>query len=423
MAIHVDLRATQTALLEAARRNSLLLIHPKTQYRRLLLANLLMDESFQSFYYALQAEDKHLKTFINNLSSALGLEAAQFGKTIKGLSPAVYTEPNTNLVPIVESLAQDLGELSEEPYWLILDEFDLGDAGDELQPFIEVLLDHLPADVHLLLNSRRLPRLSWLVLLAKKQAALFLDEQLLEENFYERNPQPGRFDLEVFGFGEAYANFQGERIQNWEGSLPRLLLFFALDKVAVHRSEICRTFWPDSEHDDAVNSFHVTKRRLHRALGADILFHQDLVYWLDPSVALYYDVIDFVETILKARHQQSITLWQQVIQLYRGPFLQGQDSPWIMEHRLAFHTAYLEAINAMSSYGLVQGRQEDTLKFYLKILNEDFQREEIHRELLRLYSDLGRRKDALAHFQDLEKRFKKAGLKLSETTLKLSQNL
>ena len=52
----------------------------------------------------------------------------------------------------------------------------------------------------------------------------------------------------------------------------------------VTRADICQAFWPELPLDQAVNVFHVTKRRLHKALGFDVLVHEGGHYRVNPAL-------------------------------------------------------------------------------------------------------------------------------------------
>lgn len=425
MQLHEKIQRAYSALLEQAFNSPTLLLHPRSKYRSVLVAKLIQDESIVTFYYALSPDDKNLRTFIESLSHEMISQHPTFGRHLNQLSAKVYDNVEANMSQILHKFAQELSELSNKPFLFVFDEYDRSDDADDIHRFIELLVDILPENCHLILNSRNLPRLPWVGMIAKKQAALLLDEQILDDNFYG-NRREGTFDLEVFALGPGYVDLKGKRVESWEGHLPRLLFFFALDKPIVTRSEICDAFWPDLDIDQAVNVFHVTKRRLHKALGVDVLVHQESHYSINPEMNVYYDVLDFVETLVKGRNPNNpnpFESWQHAAKLYRGPFLQGHNDTWIEERRVAFRTGYLEALTAMAESWVGRDRKELALKLYRQALDEDFKREEIHRELMSLYSELGRRSEAVAHYQDLEKQFNDAGIKISAETSKLYKQI
>ncbi|GAB5492146.1 MAG: hypothetical protein Phog2KO_23610 [Phototrophicaceae bacterium] len=418
MKLNAAMNAAYEALLQQATNTPVLLLHPNSRYRSILVAMLINDENVNSFYYALGSNDINLKTFIEILTQEMLNQHPTFGRHLNLLSPSIFENLAENLVIVVDKFAQELSELSDDDFIFILDEYDRSDNADDIHGFIERLADVLPENCHLVLNSRTLPRLPWVAMIAKNRAALLLDDHLVEADFYD-NKRDSAYDLEVFALGPGVVDYQGERIQSWEGHLPRLLFFFALDKPVVTRSEICGAFWPNLKIDQAVNVFHVTKRRLHKALDLDVLVHQDSLYQINPEFNVYYDVLDFVETLMKGRNANNpkpFESWQHAAKLYKGPFLQGHKDPWIQDRRSAFRVGYLEALTNMAQAWVGRDRKELALKLYHQALDEDFKRQDIHRDIMQLYTELGRRSEAVAHYQELEKTFAKEGVAISEDT-------
>jgi two-component SAPR family response regulator len=319
---------------------------------------------------------------------------------------------------LLDTFARDLAEISDQPYYLILDEYDRSDSADDVQMFIEKLVGKLPENCRLVLNSRTLPRLPWVSLIAQKQAVLLEDSRLIRRDFYEIETE-GKNKLEVYALGPGYVLMNGQPIDTWEGHLPRLLFFFALDRPIITRSEICQAFWPELDTDQAVNVFHVTKRRLHKALDMDVLVHDGGYYRVNPDLAVQYDVMDFVEALMEGRNDTNpnrIAAWQQAIDMYRGPFLQGHTDRWIVDRRRDFQSGYLEALAEMAYVRLNEDRPEQALGLFQRALAEDSSRESLHRDVMQLYMRLGRRSEAAAHYQRLTEDLKKEGRQpLAET--------
>lgn len=416
------INASYAALVQRLPNARLLLLHPRSKYRSVVVAMLINDPDQTTFYYALGPDDINLKTFVEGMAHDLANQHPTFGRHINLLPAHLFDDFEANAHTILEKFALELNELSEEPFAFILDEYDRSDSADDIHRFVECLADYLPPQCCLIINSRTLPRLPWVALIAKDQATLLQDRLIIEADFYNARPKAD-YDLEIHAIGPSYVLNNGSEIQAWEGHLPRLLFFFALDKPVVTRSEICRAFWPDLESDQAVNVFHVTKRRLHKALGIDVLVHEDSHYRVNPELSVYYDVMEFVENLAQARHAETpdaaFTAWQRAVELYRGPFLQGHQEDWIVERREAFRQGYLEALTKIAETWVSKDRGEIALKVYRQALEEDFHREDIHRDMMRLYSDLGRRSEAVAHYQQLEKTFIDEGLTMAEETVQV----
>lgn len=375
------------------------LLHPNSRYRSVLIAHLINSSDYKVFYYALGPDDISVPSFLDGITHDLANQNPMFGRHINMLEEADYND----LQKLLETFVRDLAELSTDNFVLILDEFDRSDEADDIQWFVERLTAYLPANCRLVINSRTLPRLPWVAMIAEGRALLLQDDQLIRENFYDIEGH-GTQTLEVYALGPGFVLFHDKPIDTWEGHLPRLLFFFALDRPVITRSEICQAFWPELDIDQAVNVFHVTKRRLHKALDMDVLVHLDGYYRINPDLDIDYDVMHYATRLLEGRDKNNpnrIAAWQKSIDLYRGPFLQGHSDRWILDRRADFQAGYLEALTEMAQVRLNENRPEYALGLYQRAVNENVRREDIHREIMRLFASLGRRSEAAAHYQKL----------------------
>lgn len=380
--------------------NKLLLIHPHSRYRTLLIATLLNKPPAPLYYYGLGAEDSSLPQLLSGLVRTLADQQPTFGRHV---GQARNRAPD-DIPAIAAAFAADLGELDDQDYLLILDEYDRADEVQDVQAFFAALLDHLPSKCHLLVNARTLPRFPWVALVARHEAIVLRDSQLLSSGFYAE-VEPGRANVEAYALGAGQILLDGVPVEGWEGHLPRLLFFFTLDRPLVTRAEICEAFWPELPTDQAVNVFHVTKRRLHKALGFDVLSHEGGHYKIDPSIGLQYDVLEFVNALVEARDSTGSAAaehWQQAIDLYRGVYLQGHDQDWVVNRRGDFQRGYVEALGALASLRAGSGDDQQALGLLLRAVSETPNREDLHREVMRLYAAMGRRSEAVAHYKKLE---------------------
>ncbi len=243
-------------------------------------------------------------------------------------------------------------------------------------------------------------------MIPSRQATILKDHELMRQGFYGSSvPHEDSPVIEVFALGPGFVLLNGQPVANWEGHLPRLLCFFGLDRPVISRAEICEAFWPELDTDQAVNVFHVTKRRLHRALGMDVLVHNDNYYQFNPEINLYYDAADFVESVSCGRdsaNEHCYDAYARVVRLYRGAFLQHHTDPWIVERRQSFRLAYLEALQVMAEMSLEKGHPERALWLLHLSLADDFYQHSLHQSVLRLYADLGRHSEAAEHFRKIK---------------------
>jgi DNA-binding SARP family transcriptional activator len=404
---------------------SVILLHPDSRYRSLLLAKLLSDESVKTFYYALDPDDVSVKTFTESITRSLANQFPTFGRHLNIIQQEVFENFYKYEEQIINTYVKEISELSTTPFYFLLDEFDRADDADDISRLIQRIADKLPSHCKLILNSRTLPRLPWIAMVAKYQASMLIDDVLMESNFYSK-PKTEKYDVFTYTLGPGQVRLGNTLIDEWEGHLPRLLLFFALDRPIVTRSEICHAFWPELEEEQAVNVFHVTKRRLHKALEQDMLVHSDTHYQVNPKLRVYHDVIEFSEHLMAGRspeNKNQYDSWKKVIDLYIGPFLQGHNEQWVAERRLSYRIGYIEAVIKTAQHWIDKNNPEMGLRFYEQAITEDYHREDVHRMLMMLLTKLGRRSEAVAHYQKLEKTMILQDIRLSPESQRLYQEI
>lgn len=396
------------AVRERGAEAGVVLLHPASRYRSMVVAQLMNLAGETVFYYAMGPDDIDVRSFLSGITHDLANQHPTFGRHVN----LAQSDPSQQLGDLLDAFVADIMDLASEPFALILDEYDRTDGADDIQWFVEQTILRAPARCRIVINSRTLPRLPWISLIAQKKAVILRDDQLVTSNFYDMLESGGQMQLQVNALGPGYVYLDGEAISTWEGHLPRLLFFFALDRPVVTRSEICQAFWPDLENDQAVNVFHVTKRRLHKALNFDVLVHDGGYYRVNPEVAVRHDITEFVGALVRGRMPETedkASAWQTAIDLYRGPFLQGHSDLWIVERRAEYQQGYLEALSEMARIRLSEGRQEHALGLLLRAVGENDRYEPIHRQIMQLYADLGRRSEAAAHYQKLLDQLKQEG--------------
>lgn len=401
-----------------------ILLHASSRYRAVLLSSLLSDERRTIFYYALGSEDTDVRSFLNGFIHEVAEQVPSFGANINHVG---FEEP-VNIEALLEAFAQDLELLTDEPFMIFLDEFDRADIGDDLQQLLERLVDYMPARCKLVLNGRSLPRFPWLALIARGKAVMLRDADLITEDFY--GMQADEAAIYARGLGPGTVLTGQDEVGGWEGHLPRLLLFFALERPCATRSEICQAFWPDLSNDQAVNVFHVTKRRLHKALeslGMDVLIHDSGYYRINPKLRIHYDMTDFVALLVQGRLAQTaqarLRAYQSAVEMYQRPYLQGHTEGWIVARRQDYQAGYIEALCGIAEVRMEEGRHEHALALFQRAVQENPLRQDLHRRVMSLFADLGRRSEAASHYNEMRAVLDKHEIEIEPETEQLYTQL
>src|SRR5579859_6714209 len=144
----------------------LILLHPGSRYRTALVSRMLVDDSLPVFYYAMGSDDIDIPSFVAGFTHDMAEQVPTFGSAIN----LARLQSPQDLTTLLEGFAQDIDQLHEEPFILLLDEFDRATIGDDLEMLLEALVDYLPERCRLVISSRKLPRFPWMSLIAQQKA-------------------------------------------------------------------------------------------------------------------------------------------------------------------------------------------------------------------------------------------------------------
>lgn len=380
--------------------HNLILLAPRFRGRNTLLAWFL-EAGSEAYYFALN-ERATLHTFLGEMAEALRDFDPKFGAQTEQAASM-----KASAADCAEALATDLKKAKPKPSYLVIDNADLLLNNPEveravLDAFFSYLAQALPNDVKLVLNSRLLDYKMWFNKVQEGVATVLGDSETLDSGIFNPNrTEPAH--LEVYGLAAGYVFVDGMPITTWDGPLPRNLFYFFVDHPMVTRDEIFETFWPDLPTKEATNVFHVTKRKISDRLGYELTQYSAGFYRPSGQMAVHYDVARFESIIEESRLNppDDPQVWYNAIKLYRTPFLYKNDMEWIVRRREQLRLAHAEALIGIARVYRTQDDTERSIHFYLRAMREVPQREDIHRELMSLYSLRGETTKAIAQYEKL----------------------
>lgn len=389
------------------------LLYPWTNYRNLFLSHFLNNAKEGLLYYRIPSDETKLVDWLEGLIKELDDVLGGFGKQTK--KEMEKGSPSQ----IGEALASDLAKYKKtDSTVLYIDELDRVPLDDDFQKFIKALINNLPKNVQLAFSSRLLTQQPWYDMIASGDAVVLGTEHRKSDVMFtiEDKPKP---QLEVYALGRGYALVNGQQITNWDGALPRNLFFFFIDRPLVTRDEIFEMFWPNLSVKEATNVFHVTKRKISERItmkvGQDdnyeLTQYSSGFYMPSDKVVRHYDVSDFQEALEQALvatdDRKEENLFMRAIDLYKAPFLQTINMKWVEDRREHLRTMYAQALIGMGRIHYRRDETEKALGYFVRSLKETPEREDIHREVMRLYLKLGMVHDARVQYQRLEETLQK----------------
>lgn len=169
------------------------------------------------------------------------------------------------------------------------------------------------------------------------------------------------------------------------------------------RESLATMLWPDSAEPEARSSLRQALKLLRRALaghGNTIIVGDRDALALAPEAA----VVD-VDLFERLQEEENLEALEQAAALYQGEFLEGMtlaDGPfddWATVERMRLSERALDVFSKLLAARLQAGETEPAIDAALRLLALDPLQEHVHRHLMQLYLELGRRGSALEQYR------------------------
>jgi len=402
-------RVSSDSFREKATGKKVVLIYPWTNYRNLYLTHFLSNSAEGFLYYRIPHDIDNLSEWLQALADELHSVMDGFGKNTNA-ALANGGEPSV----LGEALAADLGDAADDQLTLFIDELDRIPFDEDFNIFARSLVAALPPGTQIAFSSRLLVQQPWSDMVNAGEAVILGTERRKNDVRFtvEQNAKP---QVEVYGFGRGHVLVNGKEITNWDGALPRNLFFYFVDNPLVTRDDIFAVFWPKLTVKEATNVFHVTKRKISERVSLkvddgenyEMTIYASGFYMPGDKVVRHYDVAEFQEAVERATNSsdQEIArkLYQQAVDLYKGPFLETIPMQWVENRRFVLQQLYAQALIGLGRIHDNMNDHEQALGYYTRALKETPGREDIHREVMQLYIKLNMPEDARNQFEHLKK--------------------
>lgn len=287
--------------------------------------------------------------------------------------------------------------------WLILDECDRA-LPEELSAFLKDLFE-TTGDERIIVLTRTVPTfIQQNEALRDRTRFVPTDAKVMLPDYAHSDTNQTLLEISAFGGGRVLLN--GQSIDNWDGTLPRALFFYMVDRGMTTRNQIFDTFWPNLSIREATNVFHVTKRKISEVLNFDLTKYWSGFYHVTPGIGLNYDVAAFAQLVTDsavASQEKAASLLSQAVMLYKNHFLISMEMPWVQRRREELRLGYGEALASLARIREMQGEKEEALGLYIRASVTNPQREDIARSIMSLYAERGMIADAEETYQRLER--------------------
>ena len=230
--------------------------------------------------------------------------------------------------------------------------------------------------------------------------------------------------LQVYTFGQFEVLRDGRPLE-YSRKAPKktialLKAIIAFGGSNVREQRLVDAFWSDEEGDVATRSLGAALHRLRKLLGdGDAIVQQGNALSLDKA-RVWVDVWALEDLLARADADAS-----GIMALYRGAFLAEDDGePWPVTMRERLRGRFIHAVAEAGKRLEDANRPNEAIECYLRGLDADPVIEQFYQGLMRCYTALERRSEALSAYQRLKRMLSiSLGVQPSPQTERLYQSL
>jgi LuxR family maltose regulon positive regulatory protein len=216
--------------------------------------------------------------------------------------------------------------------------------------------------------------------------------------------------LKIFTLGR-FTILKGGVPLNFSGKAqhkPLLILktLIALGGREVAEERIADMIWPEAYGDAAHSAFTTTLSRLRQLVGMEeaVKVYQGKVF-LDNRYCCT-DIWEFERILgrldsmwekgfLGNDMRKAVQLAEKALKLYKGPFLSGDNEPWLLSTRERLRNKFLRNVKRLGNYWEYAGKSNKALECYEKGLEVDDLAEEFYRQIMKCYRQMGKPSEAI----------------------------
>jgi DNA-binding SARP family transcriptional activator len=201
-------------------------------------------------------------------------------------------------------------------------------------------------------------------------------------------------------------------------TIQALLAYLALERNRLHpRDVLAGLFWGEYDSVRARNCLNTALWRLRQVVEpdgvpdgtylltndhGDIGFNRDSPHWLDVA-AFEQGLRPLRDMLPQSIDEQQARTLESALVLYTGDLLEGFYDEWALREREQMRRLYLNGQVYLMHYYKHHHQYEQGLACGHRILVQDPLREEIHREMMRLYAESGHRAMVARQYEICEK--------------------
>ena len=201
-------------------------------------------------------------------------------------------------------------------------------------------------------------------------------------------------------------------------NVQTLLAFLLIQPGRIYsRNNIASLLWAECSEEQAHSCLNTALWRLRKVLepngvpaGTYLISTSNGELGFNFSGDYWVDVIEFERTIQHATNIEFTSIstidihrLEQAVVLYRADLLEGCYDDWVIRERERLHLSYVEALYYLLNFYQYHKEYAKAIRWGQQILLVDPLREDVHRSIMRLYTENGQRALAVRQYQYCQK--------------------
>jgi DNA-binding SARP family transcriptional activator len=221
-------------------------------------------------------------------------------------------------------------------------------------------------------------------------------------------------ELRICLFGGAQVSWgNGRQLVRLSRPSQALLGFLVINRNRTHQREVLASIlWHEVDESRARHRINTALWRLRRALappapdvdecivsepGGGVGFNPQLRHWLD--VAAFEDTVASVTREAPgAAHGANAAALENALDLYAGDLLPACYDEWVLPERRRLEALFVGALEWLLRDHERRGMLDSGIAAGLRLLRHDPLREDMHRDVMRLYAGAGQRQQAIRQY-------------------------
>lgn len=230
----------------------------------------------------------------------------------------------------------------------------------------------------------------------------------LRHHHSTRPIKSSRLEIQALGNVQVKLNQQIITNSDWQSQKNRELFFLLLSSEKGWTKEaIGEQLWPESTPEQLRLRFKNAIYRVRRVLGQDTILFDGERYFFNRKLDYTFDVEKLIHSLERAEkavtQHERVEAYQEVLQLYQGPYLPETDSTWAVIEREHLNRLFVDTSLKLAQISYEKGDFKFALSICHHLISHTPYLEEAHRMAMQIHAAQGNRAAVIQQYNHLKR--------------------